>query len=62
VWAQILQLGVLFMLAALLVFSAIACFSAQAGRLLRRSPLAWRLLNRAAAVVFAALALRLVMS
>lgn len=61
VWAQILQLGVLFMLAALLVFSAIACFSAQAGRLLQRSPLAWRLLNRTAAVVFAVLALRLVL-
>jgi len=60
-WLQVAQLGVLFMLAALLIFSTIAFFSGQAGALLRRSPRAWRLLNQAAGVVFALLALRLLL-
>ncbi|SAH85487.1 amino acid efflux protein [Bordetella ansorpii] len=59
---QIVELGVAFMVAALLVFSAIAFFSGAFGELLQRSPLAQRVLNRLAAVVFVGLALRLVTS
>jgi threonine/homoserine/homoserine lactone efflux protein len=56
---QIAVLGAIFMLATLLVFSAIAFFSGAAGALLQRSPRARRTLNLCAALVFIALALRL---
>ncbi len=56
---QIMVLGVVFMLATLLVFGAIACFSGAFGTLLLRSARAQRLLNRVAGVVFLGLAVRL---
>ncbi len=57
---QIMLLGLVFMLATLLVFGAIACFSGAFGALLQRSARAQRLLNRVAGLVFLGLALRLV--
>lgn len=56
---QVMLLGLLFMVATLLVFGAIAVFSGVFGALLLRSPLGQRLLNRIAATVFAGLAIRL---
>lgn len=56
---QIMLLGVVFMLATLLVFGAIAVFSGTFGTLLLRSERAQRWLNRAAGVVFLGLAVRL---
>jgi threonine/homoserine/homoserine lactone efflux protein len=56
---QILQLGVLFMLATLLTFGAFALFAGWIGQGLRTSARAQRALNRTAAIVFAALAARL---
>lgn len=56
---QIMLLGVVFMLATLLVFGAIALFSGTFGTLLLRSERAQRWLNRAAGVVFLGLAVRL---
>ncbi|MBU6467443.1 MAG: LysE family translocator, partial [Burkholderiales bacterium] len=51
--------GIVFMLATLLVFGAIAVFSGTFGTLLLRSARAQRWLNRAAGVVFLGLAVRL---
>ena len=59
---QIMLLGLVFMLATLLVFGAIACFSGVFGALLLRSARAQRLLNRVAGVVFLGMAARLVMA
>ena len=56
---QILGLGLVFMLATLLVFGALALFSGVFGALLLRSARAQWLLNRGAGVVFIGLALRL---
>ena len=56
---QIMLLGIVFMLATLLVFGAIAVFSGTFGTLLLRSARAQRWLNRAAGVVFLGLAVRL---
>ena len=56
---QIMLLGVVFMLATLLVFGAIALFSGAVGTLLLRSARAQRWLNRAAGLVFLGLAVRL---
>ncbi len=58
---QLLVLGCVFMLAALLVFGAIACFSGAFGALLQRSARAQRLLAQVSALVFVGLAVRLVM-
>ena len=58
---QIMVLGSVFMAAAWLVFGSIACFSGLFGQILQRSVRAQRWLNRIAATVFGALALRLVM-
>ena len=58
---QVMVLGSVFMLATLLVFGSIACGSGLFGQILQRSARAQRWLNRAAATVFGALALRLVM-
>ena len=59
---QLMVLGAVFMLATLLVFGAIACFSGVFGALLLRSARAQRLLNRVAGVVFLGMAARLVMA
>ncbi|MES2957360.1 MAG: LysE family translocator [Pseudomonadota bacterium] len=56
---QVLWLGFVFMLATLLVFGAIALTAGTLGQALARSARAQLLLNRAAALVFVALALRL---
>ncbi len=56
---QLMVLGLAFMLATLLVFGAIACFSGAFGALLQRSARAQRLLARLSALVFLGLALRL---
>lgn len=58
---QIMVLGCVFMASAWLVFGSIACFSGLFGQILQRSARAQRWLNRIAAAVFGALALRLVM-
>lgn len=58
---QIMVLGCVFMASAWLVFGSIACFSGLFGQILQRSARAQRWLNRIAATVFGALALRLVM-
>ncbi|MBS7350904.1 MAG: LysE family translocator [Comamonas sp.] len=57
--AQLVVLGLVFMLASWLVFGSIALFSGWFGTVLLRSARAQRGLNRAAAAVFVALALRL---
>lgn len=56
---QTILLGGLFMLATLLVFSAIALCAALVGGRLQRSPSIQRWMNRAAGVVFVGLALKL---
>ena len=56
---QLLALGALFMVATLLVFGGVAVFAAALGRGLRQHPRANQWLNRAAALVLVALALRL---
>lgn len=58
---QIMVLGCVFMLSAWLVFGSIACFSGLFGQILQRSAHAQRWLNRIAATVFGALALRLML-
>ncbi len=59
---QTISLGALFMLAAFVVFSCIAFFSGTFGQLMQRSPLAQRVLNWAAGVIFVGLALKLALS
>jgi len=59
---QMLMLGGLFMLAALLVFSAVALFSGAVGERLRRSPRIQVWLDRTAGVIFIGLALKLLSS
>ena len=58
---QVMVLGCVFMLATLLVFGSIACGSGLFGQILQRSARAQRWLNRIAATVFGALALRLML-
>lgn len=59
---QLMALGLVFIVATLLVFGAIACFSGVFGSLLLRSPRAQQWLNRVAGVVFLGLAVRLATS
>ncbi len=59
---QTVSLGALFMLAGFLVFACIAIFSGWFSQHLQKSAFAQRMLNRTAAVVFAGLAIRLVMA
>lgn len=60
--AQTMVLGLVFMLATLFVFGAIACFSGAFGALLQRSARARTALNRVAGLVFLGLAVRLASS
>lgn len=62
VWGQVMQLGLVFMLATLCTFGAISYFAAAIGQRLRGSVRAQALLNRATALVLAGLALRLLLS
>jgi len=59
---QLMVLGLVFIVATLLVFGAIACFSGVFGSLLLRSPRAQQWLNRVAGGVFLGLAVRLATS
>lgn len=59
---QLVWLGLVFVLAALLAFGCITVLAGQIGRWLRRSPSARRMLNRGAALVFAGLAARLALA
>lgn len=59
---QLIALGALFMLAAFLVFGAIALLAGRLGDLLRRSPSIQVWLNRGAGAVFLALAAKLALS
>ena len=59
---QIVQLGALFMLATLLVFGGFAWVAAWLGGLLRGSARAQRWLNRGASLVFAGMAIKLLLS
>ena len=59
---QIVALGAVFMLAALLTFSAVAWFAAGFGQVFKRPHTAQRVLNRVASVVFVGLAVRLATS
>ena len=56
---QMLALGALFMLATLIVFSAVAVFSGALGERLQRLPRIQVWLNRAAGIIFIGLALKL---
>ena len=56
---QLMLLGVVFLVATLLVFGAIACFTGAFGALLQRSARAQTVLNRVAGLVFLGLAVRL---
>lgn len=56
---QTTTLGIIFMLAAFIVFSAIAVFSGTFGQLLQRSPTASLWMNRITGIVFLGLAIRL---
>lgn len=56
---QTITLGIIFMLSALIIFSAIAAFSGTFGQLLQRSPAASLWLNRVTGIVFLGLAIRL---
>ena len=56
---QLMVLGLVFIVAALLVFGTIACFSGAFGALLQRSARAQTVLNRVAGLVFLGLAVRL---
>ncbi len=56
---QMMQLGVLFMLATLLMFGSIALLAGHIGPKLNNSGKMQRILNRAAAFIFAALAVKL---
>ncbi|MCV6602700.1 MAG: LysE family transporter, partial [Cohaesibacter sp.] len=56
---QMLLLGLLFILASLLVFSAIAWGAGVLGQKLRRSSRWQQIMNRTASLIFIALAIRL---
>ncbi|MCB1844848.1 MAG: LysE family transporter, partial [Halioglobus sp.] len=60
--AQILVLGAVFTAATILVFGSVAFFAGSAGQMLGRSARAQRLMNRLAGTVFAALAIRLLIT
>jgi len=59
---QIIVLGLVFIAIALLVFGAVALLSGSLAAMFKRSTAVQRLLNRAAALVFAGLALRLALA
>lgn len=61
VWLQLVTLGAIFVLATLIVFGTIAAFAGAFGNILRRSLRIQLTLNRGAAFVFVALAVKLLM-
>ena len=60
--AQVFMLGAIFMLCALVVFSAIALLAGKLGSWFNRSPNAENILNKVAGTVFVGLAIKLAMS
>lgn len=62
VWAQIMMLGGLFILATILVFGSIALLAGTLGQVLNRSNRVQNVLNKMAGVVFLGLALKLAMA
>ncbi|NTW46829.1 MAG: LysE family translocator, partial [Chlorobaculum sp.] len=56
---QFLELGALFILATLIVFGGLSLVAGGLGERFRRSPSALKVVNRAAALIFTGLALRL---
>ena len=59
VWAQIMMLGALFILATILVFGSIALLAGTLGQVLNRSDRVQNVLNKVAGVIFLGLALKL---
>lgn len=59
---QIVLFGAIFIVATVLVFGAVAIGAGTLGPVLQRTPLAQRLTNRVAAVIFAGLAARLLLT
>lgn len=59
---QIVQLGLVFICATLLVFGAVAIGAGTLGGALQRTPWAQGLMNKVAGVIFAGLAMRLIMT
>lgn len=57
---QMLLLGILFLIAALLVFSLIAIFSAKLGKVINKSDKSQKILNKLVSLVFVALAIKLI--
>lgn len=60
--AQFLQLGVVFIIATAIVFGTVSLVAGGLGERFRRSPMALKVVNRAASVVFVGLALKLALS
>ena len=59
---QIVQLGLVFICATLLVFGAVAIGAGTLGGALQRTPWAQAMMNKVAGVIFAGLAMRLIMT
>ena len=57
---QMLLLGILFLIAALLVFSLIALYSAKLGKIINKSDKSQKILNKLVSLVFVALAIKLI--
>ena len=57
---QMLLLGILFLIAALLVFSLIALYSAKLGKTINKSDKSQKILNKLVSLVFVALAIKLI--
>jgi len=60
-WIQMVVLGLVFILATILVFGSVSLLAGTLGGWLTRSPSAQRILNSVAGVVFAGLAIRLLL-
>ncbi len=57
---QMLLLGILFLIAALLVFSLIALYCAKLGKIINKSDKSQKILNKLVSLVFVALAIKLI--
>ena len=60
--SQIIQLGIIFISATLLIFSGIAWFAGSVGEILRKSQHAEIVINRIAGMIFIGLAIRLIIT
>ena len=59
---QIIQLGIIFISATLLIFSGVAWFAGSVGEILRKSQYAEIVINRIAGIIFIGLAIRLIIT